>query len=282
MIVIGTDTHKRTHALAAVDEGTGRVRGHREITADEDGHLAAVKWARGLDAGAGVGDRGLPTGLQAPRAGADRCRGASGSGRAAPDGRLTARGASSRGSLIEIDSLAIARAVVKDGVELLPGRVSRRAGDGDPADQPITATISSLSAPVSRTGCGGIWSTLDPELEASLRRGSLAGLAPARSDRSPAAADCPATPESGSRATRSHSSARSPARSTQLQDELLDADHATPTAAARRDRLRSADRRDPDRPHRRRPTVRDRRELRATERHRADQVLLRPTPTNIA
>jgi transposase len=49
MIVIGTDTHKGSHALAAVDEGTGRVRGQREITADEPGHLAAVKWARGLD-----------------------------------------------------------------------------------------------------------------------------------------------------------------------------------------------------------------------------------------
>jgi hypothetical protein len=47
--VIGTDTHKRTHALSAVDEGTGKVRGHREIDADEPGHLAAVKWARGLD-----------------------------------------------------------------------------------------------------------------------------------------------------------------------------------------------------------------------------------------
>ena len=40
MIVIGTDTHKRTHALAAVDEGTGRIRGHREIKADDSGHLA--------------------------------------------------------------------------------------------------------------------------------------------------------------------------------------------------------------------------------------------------
>jgi transposase len=49
MIVIGTDTHKRTHALAAVDEGTGRIRGNREIKADEAGHLAALKWARGLD-----------------------------------------------------------------------------------------------------------------------------------------------------------------------------------------------------------------------------------------
>ena len=49
MIVIGADTHKGSHTLAAVDEGTGRVRGGREITADDAGHLAAVKWARGLD-----------------------------------------------------------------------------------------------------------------------------------------------------------------------------------------------------------------------------------------
>ncbi|MGH2713000.1 MAG: hypothetical protein ACRDM7_03765 [Thermoleophilaceae bacterium] len=49
MIVIGADTHKGSHALAAVDDGTGRVRGGREIRADEPGHLAAVRWARGLD-----------------------------------------------------------------------------------------------------------------------------------------------------------------------------------------------------------------------------------------
>jgi DNA-binding MarR family transcriptional regulator len=43
MIVIGADTHKRWHALAAVDDGTGRVRGQREIMTDEPGHLAAVR-----------------------------------------------------------------------------------------------------------------------------------------------------------------------------------------------------------------------------------------------
>jgi hypothetical protein len=37
MIVIGADTHKRTHALAAVDDGTGRMRGARQIKADEQG-----------------------------------------------------------------------------------------------------------------------------------------------------------------------------------------------------------------------------------------------------
>ena len=40
MIVIGADTHKGSHALAAVDDGTGKVRGHREITANDAGHLA--------------------------------------------------------------------------------------------------------------------------------------------------------------------------------------------------------------------------------------------------
>ena len=50
MIVIGTDAHKRSHALAAVDEGTGKVRGKREIKASPEGHLAAVRWARSLDA----------------------------------------------------------------------------------------------------------------------------------------------------------------------------------------------------------------------------------------
>ncbi|HEV7805392.1 MAG TPA: hypothetical protein VGO80_06225 [Solirubrobacteraceae bacterium] len=49
MIVIGADTHKRSHALAAVDEGTGRLRGARQIKADEAGHLVAVRWARELD-----------------------------------------------------------------------------------------------------------------------------------------------------------------------------------------------------------------------------------------
>jgi hypothetical protein len=43
MIVIGADTHKQTHELAAVDEGTGRVRGGRQIKADEAGHLAGAR-----------------------------------------------------------------------------------------------------------------------------------------------------------------------------------------------------------------------------------------------
>jgi hypothetical protein len=49
MIVLGVDTHKPTHALAAVEAGSGVVRSQRAITADEPGHLAALRWARELD-----------------------------------------------------------------------------------------------------------------------------------------------------------------------------------------------------------------------------------------
>jgi hypothetical protein len=38
MIVIGTDAHKRSHALAAVDAGAGVVVAELEFKTNEDGH----------------------------------------------------------------------------------------------------------------------------------------------------------------------------------------------------------------------------------------------------
>jgi transposase len=119
MIVIGTDTHKGSHALAAVDEGTGRVRGQREITADEPGHLAAVKWARGLDderVWAIEDCRAVSRRFeQALLAAGERVV------RVAPH-RMGAsrRGERQPGKSDQIDAIAIARAVVKDGVEEFP------------------------------------------------------------------------------------------------------------------------------------------------------------------
>src|ERR1700712_3115674 len=49
MIVLGADTHKRTHALAAVDAANGTLVGQRSIVAEEPGHLQALRWARELD-----------------------------------------------------------------------------------------------------------------------------------------------------------------------------------------------------------------------------------------
>ena len=119
MIVIGADTHKGSHALAAVDEGTGRVRGGREIKADDAGHLAAVRWARGLDEDRvwAIEDcRHVSRRFeQALLAAGERVV------RVAPH-RMGASRQSERepGKSDQIDALAIARAVVKDGIDQFP------------------------------------------------------------------------------------------------------------------------------------------------------------------
>jgi transposase len=119
MIVIGADTHKRAHALAAVDAGTGRIRGGREIKAEQPGHLAALRWARELDEQRvwAIEDvRGVSRRLeQALITAGERVV------RVAPH-RMGAsrRGERQAGKSDEIDALAIARAVVKDGPECFP------------------------------------------------------------------------------------------------------------------------------------------------------------------
>ena len=91
MIVIGTDTHKRSHALSAVDEGTGKVRGHRQIDADDAGHLAAIRWARELDEERVWAIEDCRQGLAAVRAGAAGGRRAGRARAGEADGRLQAR-----------------------------------------------------------------------------------------------------------------------------------------------------------------------------------------------
>ena len=44
MVVIGVDTHKRTHTLVLVDEA-GRRLGERTLPATSEGHLQAARWA---------------------------------------------------------------------------------------------------------------------------------------------------------------------------------------------------------------------------------------------
>src|SRR5450755_722375 len=133
MIVIWTDTHKYKHALAAVDEGTGRVRGSREIDADDAGHLAAVKWARGLDGERvwAIEDcRHVSRRLeQALIAAGERVV------RVAPHRMgVSRKGEREPGKSDEIDSLAVARAVVKDGVERFPAAfLDERANGGSVA-----------------------------------------------------------------------------------------------------------------------------------------------------
>ena len=50
MIVIGVDTHKRSHTLVALDARTGQARGQLTILATDDGTLEALRFAGELDA----------------------------------------------------------------------------------------------------------------------------------------------------------------------------------------------------------------------------------------
>jgi transposase len=49
MIVLGADTHKSSHTIAAVDTATGQVLGDKSIAVGSRGFAALVLWARGLD-----------------------------------------------------------------------------------------------------------------------------------------------------------------------------------------------------------------------------------------
>jgi transposase len=119
MIVIGADTHKSTHTLAAVDAATGRVVATRTVGADRDGMLAAWRWAHRLD-----GERVWAL---------EDCRHVSGRlercligqgervVRVAPKLMGQARrGARRPGKSDEIDAIAVARAALQEGVETLP------------------------------------------------------------------------------------------------------------------------------------------------------------------
>jgi transposase len=171
MIVIGTDTHKGAHALAAVDAGTGRVRGQREIAADESGHLAAVRWARGLDQArvwaiedCRVVSRRLE---QALIVAGERVV------RVAPHRMGASRkGERQPGKSDQIDALAIARAVVKDGVEQFPAAYL----DEQAMEIRLLADHrSDLVAERTRTVNRLRWHLLilSPELERSVKAGAF-------------------------------------------------------------------------------------------------------------
>jgi transposase len=119
MIVIGADTHKSSHALAAVDGGTGAVVGECTIGADDAGHLRGLGWARALcpDRVWAIEDcRHVSRRLeQALIAAGERVI------RVAP--KLmgeSRRGQRQPGKSDRIDALAVARAVLRDGVERFP------------------------------------------------------------------------------------------------------------------------------------------------------------------
>ena len=119
MIVIGVDTHKRSHTLVALDAATSAARGELTIPATADGTLAALRFAAALDS-----ERVWAV---------EDCRHVSGrlerellaSGdrvvRVAPGLTETSRRAARQpGKSDPIDATAIARAALREGIDTLP------------------------------------------------------------------------------------------------------------------------------------------------------------------
>ena len=120
MIVIGTDTHKRTHTCAAVDALTASARGELTAPARKGSFGKLLRWARALD----------PERVWA----LEDCRHVSGAlerflvargervVRVAPKHMAGARrSARERGKSDSIDAFSVARAALKEGLDNLPG-----------------------------------------------------------------------------------------------------------------------------------------------------------------
>src|SRR5215218_3453016 len=119
MIVLGADTHKRSHTVAAVAAATGELLGEQTVQVGRRGFGALLRWARSLD-----GDRVWAL---------EDCRHVSGSLERFLIERgervlripthLTAKARKSarqRGKSDPIDALAVARAALQEGLESFP------------------------------------------------------------------------------------------------------------------------------------------------------------------
>ena len=157
--------------LVGVDAGTGQLLGDRQIAASDDGHRDAVRWARGLhsDCVWAIEDcrhvsRHLEEALIA--AGERVVR--------VPPKMMgqSRRGERQAGKSDEIDALAVARAVVKDGVERFPAAyLDERAMEIRLLSDHRDDLVSERTRIQNRLR----WHLLAlcPELEAQLPRGGL-------------------------------------------------------------------------------------------------------------
>jgi transposase len=119
MIVLGADTHKRSHTIAAVQAATGELVGERTVAVGARGGAELLRWARGVD-----DDRVWAL---------EDCRHVSGAlerfliGRGERVVRVSTRlmagarrGGRERGKSDLIDAVATARAALAAGIKTLP------------------------------------------------------------------------------------------------------------------------------------------------------------------
>jgi transposase len=125
MIVIGADTHKRSHTVAAVEAASGRVLGERTVSARQRSFDVLLSWARshGAERVWAIEDCRHVSGAL------ERFLLARGEAvvRIAPRLTVNARtSARESGKSDLIDAVAIARAALREGLDTLP--VARLAG----------------------------------------------------------------------------------------------------------------------------------------------------------
>jgi transposase len=119
MIVLGADTHKRSHTIAAVAAATGEVLGQTTVQVGARGFASLLVWARGLE-----GERVWALEDCRHVAGSfERFLIARGERVLRVPTKLMAgarRGGRERGKSDSIDSVAVARAALREGLDALP------------------------------------------------------------------------------------------------------------------------------------------------------------------
>jgi transposase len=119
MIVLGADTHKHSHTIAAVSAATGELVGERTVAVGARGFAALLVWVRGL-----AGERVWAL---------EDCRHVAGSFERfliAPGERVLRvptklmadlrRASRARGKSDSIDAISVARAALREGLDQLP------------------------------------------------------------------------------------------------------------------------------------------------------------------
>src|SRR5829696_9720940 len=119
MIVLGADTHKRSHTIAVVSATSGELLGEQTVVSGAKGAAEPLRWARGL----GDGRVWALEDCRHVSASLERFLIERGERVLRVHSTLTAgsrRPARGRGKSDSIDALAIARAALREGLDTLP------------------------------------------------------------------------------------------------------------------------------------------------------------------
>ena len=168
MIVLGADTHKRSHTFAAVVADSGELLGDQIVVVGMRGFEALLRWARGLD-----GERVWA--LEDCRhvsGGLERFLIARGERLLRIPTHLTAsarRSSRQRGKSDPIDALTVARVALQEG--FAPSRSRTWMGPNSICGcSSITATASCASASRSTARCSGTFTTSGPNSRSPVAR----------------------------------------------------------------------------------------------------------------